>query len=141
MILRGIQQDHTSIQIAEEMGVGKWTVLNDIKAMSRNRDSELKQAYLDKATRLHANSVSVTNIRDAKFLVMTGLTFQEKNFQNMIDYYKAELQLIYKSKDEQTAITGLSTDIRKTLRRNDILTGHRGRVKLTDKARDYLYNS
>lgn len=141
MILRGIQQDHTSIQIAEEMGVGKWTVLNDIKAMSRNRDSELKQAYLDKSTRLHANSVSVTNIRDAKFLVMTGLTFQEKNFQNMIDYYKAELQLIFKSKDEQTAITGLSTDIRKTLRRNDILTGHRGRVKLTDKARDYLYNS
>lgn len=141
MILRGIQQDHTNIQIAAEMGVGKWTVLNDIKAMSRNRDPELKQAYVDKETRLHANSVSLTNLRDAKFRVMTGLTFQEKNFQNMINYYKAELQHIYKSKDEYTAITGLSTDIRKTLKRNDILTGHRGRIKLTDKARDFLYNS
>lgn len=141
MILRGIGQDHTNIQIAAEMGVGKWTVLNDLKAMSHNRDPELKQAYVDKETRLHANSVSVTNLRDAKFLVMTGLTFQEKNFQNMLDYYKAELQLIYKSKDEYAAITGLSTDIRKTLKRNDILTGYRGRIKLSDKARDYLFNS
>jgi hypothetical protein len=141
MILRGIQKDHTNIQIAAEMGVGKWTVLNDIKAMSRNGDPELRQAYVDKETRLHANSVSVTNLRDAKFLGMTGLTFQEKNFQNMINYYQAELQLIYKSRDEYTAITHLSTDIRKTLKRNDIIIVHRGRIKLTDKARDYLYHS
>jgi hypothetical protein len=58
----------------------------------------------------------------------------------MINYYKAELDLIYKSKDEFTAITGLSGDIRKTLKRNDILTGHRGKIQLTAKARDYLRN-
>jgi hypothetical protein len=58
MILRGIQQDHTHIQIAAEMGVGKWTVLNDLKAMSHNRDPELKQAYVDKEMRLHAKNAA-----------------------------------------------------------------------------------
>ena len=41
IILRGIQQDHTNIEIAAEMGVGKWTVLNDLRAMSYSKDPEL----------------------------------------------------------------------------------------------------
>ena len=45
MILRGINQDHTSIQIADEMGVKKWIVINDLRAMKYNKDPELKQAY------------------------------------------------------------------------------------------------
>ena len=139
VILRGIGQDHTTIQIAAEMGVGKWKVLNDLRAMNYSKDPELKQAYLDKETRAHADTVSLINLRDEKFRHMTGMTFQEKNFENMINYYKAELDTIYKSKDECTAITGLSTDIRKTLKRNDILTGHRNKIQLTTKARDYLY--
>jgi spore germination protein YaaH len=140
MILRGIGQDHTTIEIAAEMGVRKWMVLNDLRAMNYSRDPELKQAYLDKETRAHAGKQSLVNIRDERFHNMTGMTFQEKNFENMINYYKAELDLIYKSKDEFTAITGLSGDIRKTLKRNDILTGHRGKIQLTAKARDYLRN-
>ena len=51
MILRGIGQDHTNIQIAAEMGVGKWMVLNDLRAMNYSKDPELKQAYVDKETR------------------------------------------------------------------------------------------
>jgi len=138
IILRGIRQDHTNMEIAAEMGVGKWTVLNDLRAMSYSKDSELKQAYLDKEARLHKNKQSTVNLRDEKFQHMTGMSFQEKNFQNMINYYKAELQVISKSRDEYTAITGLSTNIRKTLKRNEILTGLRGRIQLSDKARDYL---
>ncbi len=126
IILRGIRQDHTNIEIAAEMGVGKWTVLNDLRAMSYSKDSELKQAYLDKEARLHENKQSLVNLRDEKFQHMTGMSFQEKNFQNMINYYKAELQVISKSRDEFTAITGLSTNIRKTLKRNEILTGLQG---------------
>ena len=72
---------------------------------------------------------------------MTGKTFQEKNFENMINYYKAELDTIYKSKDECTAITRLSNDIRKTLKRNDILSGYRSRIQLSEKARSYLRNN
>jgi hypothetical protein len=39
MILRGINQDHTSIEIAAEMGVRKWIVLSDLRAMKYNRSS------------------------------------------------------------------------------------------------------
>jgi hypothetical protein len=139
IILKGIGLDHSTIEIAAEMGVRKWMVLNDLRAMNYSRDPELKQAYIDKETRAHAGKQSRINIRDERFRHMTGMTFQEKNFENMINYYKAELEIIYKSKDECTAITGLSTDIRKTLKRNDILTGHRNKIQLTTKARDYLY--
>jgi hypothetical protein len=141
IILRGIQKDHTNLQIAAEMDVPKWVVLKDIRAMIYSKDPELKHAYLDKKKRLYANKVSATNNIDATFLGMTGVTFQEKNFQNMMNYYKHELRRIYTSKDECTAITKLSTDIRKTLKRNDILTGRRGNARLTDKARGYVIES
>jgi spore germination protein YaaH len=139
VILRGIDQDHTTIEIAAEMGVGKWMVLNDLRAMNYSKDPELKQAYLDKETRAHADTVSLINLRDEKFHHMTGMTFQQKNFENMVNYYKAELQMICQSRNECVAITGLSKDIWKTLKRNDIVTGHRGKSQLTAKARNYLY--
>jgi hypothetical protein len=138
MILKGINQDHSSIEIAAEMGVGKWIVLNDLRAMRYNKDTELKQAYLDKETRANTNKQSRTNLRDEKFHYMTGKTFQEKNFENMINYYKAELQVIYKSQDERVAISSLSKNVRKTLKHNDITAGHGSREKLSGKARDYL---
>jgi len=141
VILRGIQRDQSNVEMAAEMGVGKWTVLNDLRAMSHNRDPELRQAYVDRQARMDEGRNAVTNVRDEKFRKMTGMTFQEKNFENMINYYRAELQLIYKSKDEGSAITRLSTDVRKTLRRNEILVGRRDRIQLTDKARDYLVGS
>jgi hypothetical protein len=139
IILKGIGQDHSTIEIAAEIGVRKWMVLNDLRAMNYSKDPELKQAYLDKETRAHAGQLLRINIRDERFRHMTGMTFQEKNFENMINYYKVELETIYKAKDECTAITNLSTDIRKTLKRNDILTGYRNKIKLTAKARNYLY--
>jgi len=138
MILRGISLDHTSIEIAVEMGVGKWIVLNDLRAMKYNKDPELKQAYLDKETRAHADMNSQIKLRDERFRHLTGMTFQEKNFENMINYYKAELQVICKSQDERIAITGLSKNVRKTFKRNEITTGHGRREQLSGKARDYL---
>lgn len=140
IILKGIGQDHSTIEIAAEMGVRKWMVLNDLRAMNYSRDPELKQAYADKETRAHAGRETKISVRDERFRHMTGMTFQEKNFENMISYYRAELDTIYKSKDESTAITGLSNDIRKTLRRNDIVTGSRDRIQLTAKARTFLKN-
>jgi type IV secretory pathway TrbD component len=141
VILRGIQRDQSNVEMATEMGVGKWTVFNDLRTMSHNRDPELRQAYVDRQARIDESRNAVTNVRDEKFRKMTGMTFQEKNFENMINYYRAELKLIYKSKDEGSAITRLSTDVRKTLRRNEILVGRRDRIQLTDKARDYLVGS
>jgi hypothetical protein len=84
IILSGIGKDHTNVEIASELGVGKWMVLNDLRLMSYYKDPELKQAYLDKETRAHANKQSQVNLRDERFHHMTGMTFQEKNFENMI---------------------------------------------------------
>ncbi len=138
IILKGIDQDHSTIEIAEEMGVKKWMVLNDLRAMNYSKDPELKQAYIDKETRAHAEQLSLTNQRNERFHKMTGKTFQEKNFENMISYYRVELDTIFKSKDEFAAITRLSDGTRKTLKRNDILSGFRSRVQLSEKARSYL---
>jgi hypothetical protein len=46
--------------------------------------------------------------------------------------------MIYESQDECIAVTGLSKNIRKTLKRNEILTGNKNKNQLTAKARDYL---
>jgi hypothetical protein len=141
MILKGINQDHSSIEIAAEMGVRKWIVLNDLRAMKYNKDPELKQAYLDKETRANIIKQSQTNLRDERFHIMTGKTFQEKNFENMINFYKSELRVIYRSRDERVGISGLSKNVRKTLKHNDITTGHGSREHLSEKVREYLHNS
>jgi hypothetical protein len=136
MILRGINQDHTSMEIAAEMGVRKWIVFNDLKAMRYHKDPGLKQAYLDKDTRANANKQYL--IMDERFHNMTGMTIQEKNFENMITYYKAELQRIYESRDECTVIMGLSSIVRNMLRRSEIITWHGGKIRLSARARDCL---
>ena len=135
-IISGIDQGHTSTQIAAELGVRKWRVLNDLRAMNYNKDPELKQAYLNKETRANANKQS--QIIDDKFHSMTGMTIQQKNFENMINYYKAELRMICESKDECIAIMGLSSLVRNTLKRNKILAWHSRKMHLSAKARDYL---
>ena len=141
LILKGINQDHTSTEIATEMGVRKWIVLNDLRAMKYAKDPELKQAYLDKETRANTNRQTQINLRDERFRHMTGKTFQEKNFENMVNYYKSELQAIYKSRDERVAISCLSKNVRKTLKHNEITTGHGSREHLSGKARDLLRSS
>jgi hypothetical protein len=140
IIIRGINKGHTTVEIANEIGVRGWVVFNDLKAMKRNDDSDLKQAYLEREIRITKNKQSKVNLRDEKFLLMMGKTHQEKNFENMIDYYKKELQRIRMSPDERIAISGLSRNIRRTLKRNDITTGHGLREQLSEKARDYLKN-
>jgi hypothetical protein len=140
MILRGIDQDHTSTEIAAEIGVGKGRVLFDLRAMSYNNDPELKQAYLDKGTRAHAKKQFQKNLMDERFRKLTGMTIDEKNFENMIHYYKAELQRVYKSHDECTAIFRLSGIIRSTLKRNKVLVWHNRKLQLSVKARALLRN-
>jgi hypothetical protein len=136
LILKGIGQDRTSVEIAAEMGVRIWMVLNDLRTMKYNKDPELKQAYLDKETRANANKQS--QIMDERFHNMTGMTIQEKNFENTINYYKMELQRIYESQDEFTTIMGLPSVVRNMLRRNEILTWHSRKMRISAKARDYL---
>jgi len=138
MILRGIDQDLTSLEIAIEMGVNRWIVMKDLRAMKYNRDPELKQAYLDQVARALVNRRSLTNVRDEKFHLMTGMTFQEKNFENMVNFYKPELVKILESENEYIAIMELAKNVQRVLAHNEIITGRKYRRQISLKARGYL---
>ena len=138
MILKGIGQDLTNLEIATEMGVNRWIVMKDLKVMKYNRDPELKQAYHDQETRVMAIKRSLINVRDEKFHLMSGMTFQEKNFENMVNFYRPELTKVLESKDEYIAIMVLAKNIQRVLTHNGIIAGRRYRRQISPKARGYL---
>jgi len=138
VILRGIGQDLTSLEIATKMGVKLGRIKSDLKTMKYHRDPELKQAYTDKKIRAIAAKQAIVNVRNERFKLMTGMTFQEKNFDNMVNYYRPELIKIIGSEDEALAIMGLSTSVQRTLARNKIIDGLKFSRQISSKARDYL---
>ena len=141
-ILSGIGQDLTSLEIATKLGVRISIIKKDLKVMRYNRDYEiraqLKQAYKDKKIRAIASKQAIANARGEKFKRMTGMTFQEKNFDNMVDYYRPELLKIIGSADEQVAIIDLPKSVQRTLVRNKIIGGLKFGRQISSKARHYL---
>lgn len=138
VILEGIGQDLTNLEIATKMGVKIRMIKSDLRAMKYRRDSELKQAYTDKKIRAIASKQAIVNVRDEKFKSMTGKTFQEKNFENMVYFYRPELIKILGSEDETIAIMGLPTSIQRILARNKIINGLKFNRQISSKARDSL---
>ena len=138
VILSGIDQDLTNLEIATKMDIRIGVVKRDLKAMKYIRDPELKQAYTDKKRRALASKQSLVNVRNERFKLMTGITFKKKNFENMVSYYRPELIKILRSKDENAAIMGLSKSVQRTLARNEITDGFTNRRKISFKARYYL---
>jgi hypothetical protein len=134
VILEGIGQDLTNVEIAAKMGVKIGRIKSDLRAMKYHKDSELKQAYTDKKIRAIASKQAIVK----KFKSMTGMTFQEKNFENMVYYYRPELIEILGSEDEAIAIMGLPTSVQRTLARNKIINGLKFNRQISSKARDYL---
>lgn len=138
VILEGIGQDLTNVEIAAKMGVQIHVVRSDLKGMNYSRDPDLKQAYTDKKIRALASKQAIVNVRNERFKLMTGMTFQKKNFENMVSYYRPELIKILGSADENTAIMGLPKSVQRTLARNEITDGLTNRRQISSKARDYL---
>jgi len=138
MILEGIDNDLNTLEIAVKLGVNKWLVMKDLRTMKYNKDPELKQAYKDQDARAMVNRRSSSKSSDERFHLMTGMSFQEKSFENMINFYRPELIKIMMSRDESIAIAGLSKNIQKVLRHNEIIAGGKYRRKITSKARSYL---
>jgi hypothetical protein len=138
VILRGIDQDLTNLEIAEKMGVNINVVKSDLKGMKYTRDPDLKQAYTDKKIRALTAKKARAHVRNKKFKLMTGMTFQEKNFENMVHYYRSELIKILKSKDENEAIMALPKSVQRTLSRNEIINGFTNSRQISSKARNYL---
>ena len=106
--------------------------------MTYNRDSELKKSYLERDELINLNKNKKAKQLQSRFLRMTGITIDEKMFQNMVFFYRSELNKILNSKDENRAICKLSKNIRKTLQRNKIITKGWGKLVITPKARAFL---
>jgi len=70
---------------------------------------------------------------------MTGMTFQEKSFRNMIDFNKHVLMKILNSKNQHAAIMRLPKNTRRTLKNNGIITSGWNKCEITLKTLDYLY--
>jgi hypothetical protein len=138
IILEGISQDLKHSEIATQLGVNRWVVLNDLKIMNYNKDPELKKAQRTQEL-IRANKPSEASMRKERFLNMTGMTFQEKSFRNMIDFNKHDLLKILNSKNQHDAIMSLPKNIRKTLKNNGIITGRWHKCEITLKTLEYLF--
>ena len=137
-ILDGISKNKSHTEIALQLGVTKSIVGYDLRKMTYNRDSELKKSYLERDELINLNKNKKAKQLQSRFLRMTGITIDEKMFQNMVFFYRSELNKILNSKDENRAICKLSKNIRKTLQRNKIITKGWGKLVITPKARAFL---
>jgi hypothetical protein len=143
IILKGISQDLKHSVISAQLGANRWVIMSDIKFMRRNGDLGLKQA--EKA-QIQVQEKKVLLIKEEqehfkqneRFLSMTGITLKEKSFRNMIDFNKRDLLKILKSDDQHAAISKLPTNIRKTLKKHEIITNRWHNNKITGPAQKYL---
>jgi len=145
-ILKGISQDLKYSEIAAQLGINRWTLLNDVRLMRRNRGPGLRDAEnardairTEKSMRLKAERVYVK--QEELFLSMTGMTLQEKTFRNMIDFYRSELMAMMKAEDQGDAIMVLPKVDRRTMLHNGILNGRRGSYtswNITERVKNYL---
>ncbi len=106
--------------------------------MRNNGDPELKEAQKAQE-QIRVNKPSEASISNERFLNMTGMTFQEKSFRNMIDFNKQVLMKILNSKNQHAAIRRLPKSIRKTLKNNGIITNGWQKHEITLKTLDYLF--
>ncbi len=106
--------------------------------MKYDKDPELKKRYLERDELINLNKNMRAKKLNSRFLRMTGLTIEEKMFQNMIFFYKPELKKVMNSNNESNAISKLSNKVRKTLKRNRIIINGRRKYEITQKARDFL---
>jgi predicted DNA-binding protein YlxM (UPF0122 family) len=137
-ILEGISKDLSYSEIAAQLGVNKWIISSDIRKMQHERDLELRQMYQKKKELIKANKQMSAQKRDNRFYGMTGMTIDEKMFQNMIHFHKHELKKAMGSKNESKEISKLSSNVRKILKRNKIINRGCGKYEITPDARDFL---
>jgi predicted DNA-binding protein YlxM (UPF0122 family) len=137
-ILEGISKNLSYSEIAAQIGVNRWIINSDIRRMKYDRDPKLRQMYQKREELIKANKQISTQKRDNRFYGMTGMTIDEKMFQNMIHFHKNELKKVMGSKDESNEISKLSKNARKILKRNKIVNYWCGKYEITSQARDFL---
>jgi hypothetical protein len=137
-ILKGIGQDFNILDIASQLGVNKFLIMSDLRYMRHIKDFGLKQANEDRFACRLANKLSLKKISNEKIRLMIGMTIEEKNFENVVNFYRSELMKILESKNEELAIKGLSKSVRKTFENNEIIDWRKNNHLISQKARAYL---
>jgi hypothetical protein len=138
IILEGISQGLNHSEIATQLGVNRWLIENDLKYMRNNGDPELKEAQ-EAQEQIRVNKPSIASINNERFLNMTGMTFQEKSFSNMIEFNRHALMKILNSKNQNAAIMRLPKSIRRSLKNNGIITNGWHKCEIAEKTLDYLF--
>ena len=136
-LLNGIKQNLNYNEIAAQLGIRRGELIADVKAMRRSRDPDFFKAQRVGLAKNSKEKQSVSKKRDENFYDMTGMTFHEKSFQNMVYFYKPELMAILGSEDHEAAIRKLPKSTRRTLIHNGILN-KRNSTEITQKARNQL---
>jgi len=137
-ILTGISQNLGYKENAYHIGVRRMELVRIVKAMRRIRDPDLLNAQLSGEAKIDERKRAKSKRRDEKFYEMTGMTLQEKTHQNMVNFYKPELINILNCEDELSAIRELPASVRKTLKKNNILTKRR-KPEISKSVREQLY--
>lgn len=106
--------------------------------MQHEGDLDLRQMYQKREELIKANRQLLAKNHEKRFYGMTGMTINEKTFQNMINFHKPELRKAMGSKDESNEISKLSRTDRKILLRNKIINRGCGKYQITPEARDFL---
>ncbi len=106
--------------------------------MEHQKDVGLKQAQNTAYKQVIIRRSLVADKRGDKFLLMTGMTFQEKTFRNMVDFYRPELLKVLKSDDQCIEIMQLPKSVIRTLKNNGIIIYARKNLEIAPKALVYL---
>jgi len=88
--------------------------------------------------RVQAKKQVIVSSLGERFHRMTGMTFKEKAFNNMMSFYKPELTKILNAENECAAIRDLPNSVRKTLKRNGIIAQGWKVPEITEHARAHI---
>ena len=138
IILEGLNVGLSNEKIAKKLGVNPGTVRKDVKRMKRGQDQDLKRAQTNALEKSLAEKEKHRNRLGERFKRLTGMTFQEKTFNNMMSFYEPEIRKVMKAKNQDVAIRGLPSSVVKTLKRNGIIAPGWKTPQVTQKARNHL---
>ncbi len=141
VIIDGYNSGLTNEKIAAKLGVNPRVVRRDVNRMQHQRDPEIREALKTAQEKVLAKKLSIANRPGERFLRETGMTFQEKTFNNMMTFYDTEIRKILRSKIESDAIRELPSSVRKTLKRNGIIAQGWKTPEITHKAKSFLAGS
>jgi IS30 family transposase len=140
-ILDGLNKGLSHEKIAEKMGIQPRMLRRDLKRMRHIKDLELRQIQKNSEAKAIVDKEENANRAGERFKRITGMTFQEKTFNNMISFYEPEIRKILRAKEQDVAIRCLPSSVYKTLKRNGIIASGWKTLQVTQRARNHLFKS